>query len=204
MKSIPQERPILFKAEMVNAIRGRLKSQTRRPIKPQPFDATPIQPRSIQLLWDGQENTDKFARGTIHQLSPYGKPGDRLWVRETWRPQDGITLHRQNRDEIEYRADGDRPKEPTDCYWKPSIFMPRWASRLTLEITDLRVERLQDISETDAKAEGVSLSEIVRGHKVYHASYRAAFCSLWMSIHGSDSWNANPWVWAITFKRLRK
>jgi hypothetical protein len=130
---------------------------------------------------------------------PHGIPGDRLWVRETWRPQDGMTIECQHKDEIEYRADGDRPKEPTDCHWKPSIFMPRWASRITLELTDLRVERLQEISEDDAIAEGLYPNPEYTHAQLYtwdgvqgnSNNPRYAYQLLWESINGANSWAEN-------------
>lgn len=140
----------------------------------------------------------------MRKFCPYGLIGDRLWVKETFRPQDGMTTYCQHQDEIEYRADGDRPKEPTDCHWKPSIFMPRWASRITLEITGVRVERLNEISEEDAIAEGVE--PLSHGFKNYLGAdlqcgdARMSYMSLWESINGAGSWAKNPWVWCISFQ----
>jgi hypothetical protein len=177
-----KERPILFSGEMVRAILDGRKTQTRRVVKPKPDDSG---------LW----NNDKC---------PYGKPGDRLWVRETFFV-DGPR--------IQYRAD--HHGAPKETIWKPSIFMPRHASRILLEIADVRCERLRDISEADAIAEGVASFRPVPGdgdpETLYanymnkgRLSYRKAyfsFMTLWQSINGPESWNANPWVWVITFKR---
>jgi hypothetical protein len=145
-------------------------------------------------------------------------PGDLLWVRETW----GVSCHPHHvngwRDGIEYRADETRERGggelplyevavpegvDLDDYpdgWRLSRSMPRWASRITLEVTDVRVQRLQDISEEDAKAEGVELTETVRGRRCWHASHRAAFASLWNSINDPEAWEANPWVSCISFR----
>jgi hypothetical protein len=121
---------------------------------------------------------------------PYGMPGDRLWVRETfW--TDG--------DEVIYRSDPGAEKELDSAFtglnWKPSIHMPRWASRINLEVTGVRVERLCSISEADALAEGCCPFSDDFGS--YHA--RVAFCQLWESIYGPESWDANPWVWVVEF-----
>ena len=130
---------------------------------------------------------------------PYGAPGDRLWVRETW----AIGIEGCDKG-ISYRADhvdarGDGPANPMK--WRPSIFMPRWASRILLEITEIRVQRLQDISPDDAEAEGVDVigCAFPRGGSIRID----AFARLWESINGAGSWDANPWVWAITFRRLQ-
>nr|WP_319802623.1 hypothetical protein [Marinobacter sp. EN3] len=144
---------------------------------------------------------------------PYGRPGDRLWVRETFqgplvsydRAQEFYEdrLKFESPEYCEYRADGGPDPVFVDADdeerhgWKPSIHMPRWASRINLEITGVRVERLQDISEQDAKAEGVEPAQCCDAH--YHG-----FSKLWQSINGPDSWDANPWVWVVEFKRVEQ
>lgn len=137
---------------------------------------------------------------------PYGKPGDRLWVRETWLP-------RNNGTRFFYRADLD-PVEAagisgmySDKGWRPSIFMPRWASRITLEIVSVRVERLQDISEEDAKAEGVTGGyqgwNIPEDRHQWHHPHRASYSALWDSINGKKHpWESNPFCWVIEFRRI--
>jgi hypothetical protein len=127
----------------------------------------------------------------------YGEPGDRLWVRENFLQ----LMHGQVTDgRVKYCASIDPRSTGTpknDGYWwrkRPSIHMPRWASRITLEITGVRVERLQHISEHDAKAEGVESAQCCGAH--YHG-----FSKLWQSINGPDSWDANPWVWVVEFRR---
>ena len=231
-----KERPIIFSAPMVRALLAGTKTQTRRPVKPQSASVAPglyadrynHSERWAYWLPDGRMDSPKtFA-------CPYGAPGDRLWVRETWQAWQRVSheydewepITRDARggtqwaewfeqngdpDAIEYRATGESLGP-----WEPSIYMPRWASRLTLEVTDVRVERLQGISEEDARAEGVEASqepftygwrnygqtEFVAEHIAYFVTAREAFASLWESINGPGSWAANPWVWVIEFKRL--
>lgn len=221
-----KERPILFNGEMVRAILEGRKTQTRRIIKPQPFDVTPIQPRSIQILWDGNAHSDKFARGTICKLCPYGKVGDRLWVRETYVETDSdggpvvaykagghmvhcATVSRNNRTEFVVSGEVGTIYPPER--WTPSIHMPRWASRITLEITGVRVERLQEISEEDAKAEGVEYGFWHEDSRTFstptdeedeaNSSWRDGFGFLWDSIY--QNWAKNPWVWVIEFRRVQ-
>nr|WP_178120471.1 MULTISPECIES: hypothetical protein [unclassified Pseudomonas] len=153
---------------------------------------------------------------------PYGQPGDRLWVRETWycdhfevmrgpylKPDDLDIREALEDGTLVYGADGLAPYEQEQPTWKPSIHMPRWASRILLEITDVRVERLQDITEEQAKAEGVRLytdhAELgdwwhIEGIETYSADPRKSFELLWTSVGGD--WDANPWVWVVEFKRV--
>ena len=141
----------------------------------------------------------------IEVRSPYGGPGDRLWVRETWAPAGYSVLPTL------YRADGD--EQPTlDGRWRPSIHMPRWASRITLEVTGVRVERLQAITEADAVAEGLENhggGELADAWWPEHdglaqagATPREGFRVLWEAINGPGSWAANPWVWVVSFRKL--
>lgn len=184
-----KERPILFSAPMVRALLAGTKTQTRRVIKPR------------HLAFFNQDAAAMLSDWNERPL-PYGKPGDRLWVRETWHDASS-SLHSC----ALYRADG------IDLHWDkwtPSIHMPRRASRITLEITSVRVERLQEISIEDAKAEGAwgpddSIAQKVAdyfGTDIFSANPRKAFQMLWESINGPDSWAANPWVWAIEFRRV--
>lgn len=195
------EKPILFSGLMVRAILEGRKSQTRRVVKPNP---------DISGHWKEwtPERTDHWIR-----MCPYGKPGDRLWVRETW----GDMALPGYGPVIAYRADPDEPEKgmglPPGMKWKPSIHMPRYFSRLTLEITEVRVQRVQEISEEDAKAEG-----IYRGTNGLYANYpqgetvpgwsdpRKSFQSLWDSINSKRGfgWEKNPFVWAISFKRIQE
>lgn len=207
-----KERPILFSGPMVNAILEGRKTQTRRVIKP-------VQPRT-DGLWPAGRNPLEDC--------PYGAPSDRLWVRETWYCDHcferdyaktgavyvGRTLSRKEcedewRSHLFFRADGEPDFGGERADWKPSIHMPRWASRLALEVTEVRVQRLQKISEADARAEGVGEPAFVHegNHNVWakhgHERYRLLFQGLWDSINGERlgcSWSDDPWVWALTFK----
>lgn len=193
------ERPIAFGGSMVRAILGGGKTQTRRIVDPQPEARATVYPMPLDGEWYWQHK--KLHAGYLHTgrramerlmvpLCPYGKVGDHLWVRETWRArapdQDGCT--------IDYRADH-WTEDPCDVPWRPSIHMPRWASRITLEITDVRVERLQEISASDALAEGVTHSTL--------NDPRVEYRWLWESIYGTGSWDANPWVWVVEFRRVQ-
>lgn len=228
-----KERPIIFNAPMVRAILAGAKTQTRRLVKPQPYaDAMG------NACWKGSnfgQSADKVphfqslasplpSSKTGRVRCPYGQPGDRLWVRETWRigskwdaakpsslPPRAMT--------VEFEAGGygcngiggegwafhDAPvRERPDWVGKlrPGMFMPRWASRITLEVTNVRVERLQDISVTDAIAEGVTeTAKHLHGLSAC-LEHCYAYQDLWESINGPGSWDANPWVWVIEFRRV--
>lgn len=194
-KSI-RSRPILFSATMVRALLAGTKTQTRRVVKPCKCKITAAQLAACEVA--GEVNLGDYTN------SPYGQPGDRLWVRETWaaphsddaRPPRSIHCDWM---QIHYAA----TEERGGLLWRPSIHMPRWASRITLEITGVRVERLQDISAKDAIAEGVRVHEDHHGKpsgSIY--SPVQAYCDLWESINGHGSWDANPWVWVLEFKRV--
>ncbi|WP_211130689.1 hypothetical protein [Serratia surfactantfaciens] len=200
-----KESPVIFNGEMVRAILDGRKTQTRRALnwKRQPY--TEMAERDDGSLWPWAE--DGELGGDIWFSCPFGEVGDRLWVRETWQgplvDEEHLDDYRANADKFqtpefcEYAADGGARPEFCDLDdnvrqgWRPSIHMPRWASRITLEITGVRVERLQDISEADAIAEG--------GTQHFNINW---FGPLWASIYGVDSWNANPWVWVIAFRRV--
>lgn len=199
-----KERPILFSAPMVRALLSGAKTQTRRTVK---------LPHANPLgEWQATTFGGADARGAEHpeqaaiwhtrtgetRCCPYGLPGERLWVRETWAYYGGDEyLYQRNTGAVLHRAD-DLIVEGLDAIpggrWRPSIHMPRWACRLVLEITDVRVERLQAISEADALAEGIQPEG--------PDECAIAFQRLWESINGADSWAANPWVWALTIRRL--
>jgi hypothetical protein len=199
-----KERPILFSAPMVRAILEGRKTVTRRPVK------------GVGLVWLDNFKPE-YVADPDNNLCPYGKPGDRLWVRETWycdhdevqrgpylQPADMTDLDeaRENGDLV-YAADGLTPYEQDQPKWKPSIHMPRWASRILLEITDVRVERLQDISRADIRAEGLQCPPDLASDDVspnYRDWYPAAWRELWESTGGD--WDANPWVWVVEFKRV--
>lgn len=214
--STPRERPVLFSAPMVRAILEGRKTQTRRVVKPQPpfWMQAHLNSgfRQIRNLYDnvwgaGCAEGSAFAcRSEDTIRCPYGTVGDRLWVRETWaRTTDYDGQFLLDGVKALYRATP--VVEPSR--WRPSIHMPRWASRITLEVEAVRVERVQYISEADAMAEGVERIEFgpheIAGLPVHPmtSSYAEAFGKLWDSINGkSHPWDANPWVWAITFRRM--
>lgn len=148
--------------------------------------------------WHQVEWVDKIQPLSIVDYCPFGQPGDRLWVRETFAHEPGVgTVYRADR--------GPRPK------WTPSIHMPRSLSRITLEITDIRVERVQDITGDGARAEGVTWADPVQigGHPfetTMKLDARNEFRHLWNDIYAKRglSWDANPWVWAITFRQVKR
>ena len=212
-----KERPILFSAPMVRAILEGRKTVTRRSIKVQPhIDASGnfcVGSSNYGQDGYGKPVTKHFVNGCC----PFGKPGDRLWARETWycdhfevqkgpylQPADMHDLDQSREDgELVYAADGLTPYEQEQPTWKPSIHMPRWASRILLEITDVRVERLQDISRADIRAEGLECPPELASDDVspnYRDWYPAAWRELWESTGGD--WKANPWVWVVGFKRV--
>lgn len=186
-----KERPILFSAEMVNAILDGRKNQTRRIVKPEPDSILNGEP-----YWNiGGLRLRETANNPLH--CKYGLVGDSLWVRETFWHNDEIP----GIDGCCYRADGEMPRHMEHSKWKPSIFMPRLASRILLEITDIRVEQLQNISEKDAKAEGCRCNKDTCAETGY-GNYRDSYRALWESINGKWSWDTNPFVFAISFKRI--
>jgi hypothetical protein len=249
---------------MVRAILEGRKSQTRRTVKPQP----PARNDMVNAAYCGHPNL-WLPNGSIgadtpsEWKCPYGQPGDRLWVRETWRyadwTEDGYPWIEYQADSAKSLRDSQLPPEwservidiwamlseeenfaidgrAADRKWRPSIHMPRWASRITLEVTGVRVERLQGISNEEAQAEGCFFTDYGRrcGHSgngwtevgtcpspdAHHpqnngwmwdktsgpdeclSAARWAFANLWESINGAGSWDANPWVWVVAFKRV--
>jgi hypothetical protein len=203
-----RERPILFNADMVRAVLDGRKTQTRRIMREQPE----VIPKEDELgkpgFWIPFNAGKTMVRNDdMHIACPFGLKGDRLWVRETFRVHsratDVATLvykasEQQSWTQQTHRVPIEKCNKPAVVdKWTPSIHMPRWASRITLEITGVRVERLQSITEEDAKAEGVKTECSVIGDKHF-----LGFRSLWKSIYGDDSWQANPWVWVVEFKRV--
>lgn len=211
-----KERPILFSGAMVRAVLELIKTQTRRC---RGLELVNEDPDAWELLTPEEYGTEgnpyvagedrskseisvaafKPAGGSAEDFvlcpCPYGKTGDRLWVRESFR------LYKVGSSECSaYRATAD--KDDLEYFrWKPSIHMPRWASRIQLEIGDIRVQRLQDISEADALAEGIVLPcEFKRSKR----PARTFFSALWISINGVDSWVKSPWVWVVEFKTLEQ
>jgi len=225
-----RERKIDLRPNEVRGIIDGLQSQIRRVIKPQPthfvggtsmsraecdkhllrwtkglpYKTTLKNPTKNGHIWE-EDNGERFEPIKF----PYGKPDDRLWVRETWK-QKGHNFPIGH--QFEYRATAIQDLTPTDGPWKPSIFMPRAASRITLEITDIRCERLNEISEADAIAEGIEPIIGPEG-QTYYGNYGKedighllppveSYRSLWQSINGPESWEANPFFWVISFKRI--
>lgn len=187
-----KERPILFSASMVRALLADMKTMTRRIAKPvkHPDLGNVYSPGALVLEQEPQH--------VIDRACPYGQPGDRLWVRETWAYGIHAMAAKSDKDgPFVYAADGTEQGRLGDR-WRPSIHMPRHASRITLQITSVRVERLQDISEADAIAEGVRNSLHLPGGRFA----RENFAHLWWTINGDGSWESNPWVWVIEFKRV--
>lgn len=199
------ERPILFSAPMVRAILAGTKTQTRRALRTQPPPRTgqvstwhhPDQ-RPMFFAWVGLDDGGAEISACPPAPCPYGQPGDLLWVRETWRER----VPDQNGRTLDYRADH-TSEDPCDVPWRPSIFMPRWASRITLEVTGVRVDRLQSISEADALAEGSrewAAEQDTPARDIPGGETRLIYRQLWEQINGPASWDANPWVWIIDFK----
>ena len=218
-----KERPILFSGPMVRAILEGRKTVTRRLIKPQPT-VTEAYLREHKAWVEGLTLSDyvnnAWRSGFIDEDCPYGETGDRLWVREAWATDaqvNSIAPRELSQGEpILYLADGSGRQ--TGCAMispgkgRPSIHMPSWACRILLEITDVRIERLQDITEEQAEAEGVQRPETITDVDVWDGAERelfnamnqprARFRRLWGDINGPHSWDANPWVWVVEFKRV--
>ncbi len=191
-----KERPILFNAPMVRAILAGTKTQTRRIMKPQPTRVDGGVPFGDGPKWACA------APGSAVISCPHGKRGDRLWVREAHYI---IGEHR----EVFFRATQDSNNSPTLSWpgpWRPSIHMPRWASRITLEVTGVRAERLREISHDDALAEGIlrtpnSNTWITDDRRYVSSNPVWVYAYRWEQINGFGSWVANPWVWVIEFER---
>jgi len=210
-----RERPIILNSEMVKAVLDGRKTQTRRIVKLND---------SGRVKFHGRQwHIDDY---NVAIACPFGEVGDRLWVRETW-SEDFANYYPNDR--VWYAANDDRRMDievvdgvrgifspesnvHVPFRWRPSIHMPRWASRITLEITGVRVERLQDISEADARSEGIKLAgdllpeypETYLTPNGDFATATVAFQRLWQSIYGDESWDSNPWVWVIEFKRVEE
>jgi hypothetical protein len=206
------DKPVIFSAPMVQALLDGRKTQTRRIIKPQPYIDAMGNFCHERSNWGQNMDGTPCTRNFINKKCRHGKPGDRLWVRENW----------QTHCDMDHITPRDLPHDAAVQYpaiydgWmsriRPSIHMPRWASRLTLTVTDVRVQRLQDLSEEDAKAEGCGKAFEVQDlrdamHKLLGAAsgeatgstYRIGFAHLWNSINGPDAWSENPFVYAVSF-----
>lgn len=219
-----KERGMIFNSEMVRALLDGRKTQTRRIMKVQP---EPSKSRPGDF-WFSSKKLESMVH--VSDLVPgnspiadchlffqehccqFGTVGDRIWVRETWAEAGAsapdLKLYRANYPaHVPTHYENVPPAE--DVRWTPSIHMPRWASRILLEITDIRVEQLNDISEEDARAEGIVDGGCLNcgepepcGCVNPDPSATDAFAYLWQSIYGQENWNANPWVWVIEFKRI--
>lgn len=198
-----KERPILFSTEMVQSILEGRKTMTRRILK----DPLPIGVHWWQVS-DGELIYRIVDSKTVqtHCKCPYGQPGDQLWVREKWKNDHGQVNFFAGNSEVEHNV---AYRELTK--WKPSIHLKKKDSRINLLIKSIRVERLQDISQDDARKEGVYCSESPIGpcYLDYQSNQcnamttpKHSFKSLWTKINGSGSWKSNPWVWVIEFERL--
>ncbi len=224
-----KDHPILFSAPMIRAILAGTKTQTRRvaPIRKldilqQPGDLVTWSVSFLKAVkgvlgsHSGGKLSELQASSIIaSQFNPYGKPGDRLWVRETWMDLQGtgVEVRTGDRGRYAYAADtppgsyGDMARKDYGLKWRPSIHMPRAASRILLEVTDVRVERLQAISEADAIAEGIVRSRDGSGFQLadtthYSDSPIDSYFSLWEAINGPGSVEANPYVWVVEFERV--
>jgi hypothetical protein len=201
-----KERPILFSGPLVRALLAGEKTQTRRVITTKGAQSPSI------AYWRPAEQPENAGRWVAsdglpirHIACPYGVPGDRLWVRETFR-----TGNSDEAESLYYRAD---EEWNTGAGWHPSIFMPRWASRLTLEVTDVRVQRVQEIEPWDAWNEGIRFPRCACEICAHSATMCTAdagvaceqFMRLWDSINAARGygWASNPWVWVVSFKRVR-
>ncbi|EMC9819568.1 hypothetical protein VO438_000452 [Klebsiella aerogenes] len=217
------ERGMIFNAEMVRALLSGRKTQTRRPVK------FPVRDKNFGCELAGNELAGELSAGN-YLNSAYGKPGDHIWVRETFScigNEDGHLVDAKGnlctREEAQriYRASAIQKPNNYGLWsspdgfdfegaWTPSIHMPRWASRILLEIIDVRVERLREISQADAEAEGVGKlkkgfwKNYQPGWTEFQLTARGSFATLWKSIYGDESWYADPWVWVIEFKRIEE
>lgn len=210
-----REHPILFSGPMVRAILADQKTQTRRVLKQATGPSLSVsiedEPGVAELSWLHGDGPGYEVHETIKRVCcPYGQLGDRLWVRESFsgpwcmEAQGGCAAVPPSKwgegSRIWYWADGN----PDFGDWtkpRPSIHMPRWASRITLEITDVRVQRLQDISEADCIAEGITHADLPSNPQDDQRA-RTWYRGLWEQINGADSWAANPWVWVVEFRRI--
>ena len=211
-----KERGMIFNGEMVRAILDGRKTQTRRIIK----DCTVGRDQISKFIQIEKKFIGCYPEDVpelIRECCPYGVPGDRIWVREAFRVHsratDVATLVYKASERNSWTEQTRRVpvavcnKPATPEKWTPSLHMPRWASRILLEITGVRVERLNAISQEDAQAEGMELtgwrptySDPDSGGEVWTPYDN--FAQLWESIYGEENWNANPWVWVISFKRV--
>ena len=218
-----KERPILFSAPMVRAILTDAKTQTRRIVGPQQPKPSTSDPYELELTERDGTVTCYTREQFVAAKCRYGQVGDRLWLRETHaqfsvgegmdRPVPQCVAYRASCDDDSFTYVNGRGAimQLRVVKWTPAIHMPRWASRITLEITDIRVQPLHEISDADARAEGIDLGIqqqcTVNGEPGHVAFFnaRTAFAYLWDSVNGKRApWKSNPWVWTVTFKRIEQ
>lgn len=237
-----KEHPILFQTDMVQAILQGRKTMTRRLFNPQPMDCGELHKQYTEASWKNEPANfvESITKGFWYcqycgngvRLGdynpgikcPYGTVGDVLWVRETWNERNGEYAYKASPDlfkktnwfkEIRSAYKIANLPTPDDVLkWKPSIFMPRVASRITLKITNIKVERVQDISEEDAIKEGVfNMIDKDGNYNVYwdyikkspikgFLTAKESFRSLWISINGQESWDSNPFCWCVEFEKI--
>ncbi len=222
------EKPILFSGEMVRAILDGRKTVTRRVVKPQPIIKNGWAKwgwgnvggqkagRPRRCIWHVETWQREAGTAPLEDYCPYGRPGDLLWVRETWAIDQGFDSIKPSDISsywggLYYKAAGDKPVGK----WRPSIFMPRWASRITLRVCDVRVERLQDINDVEVLAEGIQQNGRMYDSTgiTFSEELRGDFRNLWDSINGDRvdkngdklpyAWKDNPWVWVVSFEPVR-
>jgi len=187
------ERPILFTPENAQKCHEGTKTQTRRIIKPQPISISWFEHQNGWCARVREDTGSAESPAYVMVPCPYGIVGDRMWVRETW-------AKRGEMQSAIFKAEEKRAIGAYGCVkWKPSIHMPKWACRTWLEITEIRVQRLQEISEDDCYAEGLQRGMVDDRSDAMQSWYR----ELWESINGPGSWATNPWVWAITFRKVQ-
>jgi hypothetical protein len=204
------DKPMIFSAPMVRALLDGRKTQTRRVLKPQPFMREGFDGVFVGAPFGPLAYAGMLPSGNGCVCSPPYAPGDRLWVREGWAMvpytaylhSEGVqmTAHGGTHEAAIYRAGFDRSQ--SGIRWRSPIHMPRWASRLTLAVTDVRVQRLQDISVVDVFAEGAVPADLPHGERI--GAEREFFADLWNSIHGPAAWDANPWCCAVSFSVHRR
>jgi hypothetical protein len=192
-----REKPILFNTEMVRAILDGRKTMTRRIVKNEKIFQAAAKIGEISSALIDKRELEKHDLSYILQFCPFGTVGDGLWVRETWSEYEDNYFYRASIDLLEDK-ELDQMKYGFNK-WKPSLFMPKSACRLKLRITNIRVERLNDISRGDAMQEGCPFQNLAKVNNPI-----SWFMNLWESINGKGSWDKNPWVWVVEFEKLKK
>lgn len=210
-----KERPIIFDAESVRGILAGAKTQTRRVVTPQPEPASDVCYLVDKMFFPNIKDELEMAYARIQfpdniadvietsERCPYGYQGDRLWVREAWYVQPELWQVDHGPQPVEYAECS--PREQVEDYvLKPAMFMPRWASRITLEVAAVRVERLQEISDEDVRSEGLFMPE--RETTCYEGMWQDAFRSRWDAINAERGWPwaFNPWVWVVEFRLVQR